>query len=102
MVTVPSLRLTTVVLVGSSAVASEPVEIEPPPSPNSVDLDSGAGLPVLGVTEFDGADAGPVASSLVAVTENVYGTPFVRPEKDADGVASGVTTVVVAGFDVTV
>ncbi len=32
-----------------------------------------------GVTEFDGADAGPVPEELVAVTVNVYGVPLVSP-----------------------
>jgi hypothetical protein len=31
------------------------------------------------VTEFDGVDAAPVPTALVAVTVNVYASPFVRP-----------------------
>jgi hypothetical protein len=33
----------------------------------------------LGVTEFDGADAGPVPMALVALTVNVYVVPLVSP-----------------------
>jgi hypothetical protein len=33
----------------------------------------------LGVTLFDGADAGDVPTAFVAVTVKVYGTPFVSP-----------------------
>jgi hypothetical protein len=32
-----------------------------------------------GVTLFEGVDAGPVPSPLVAVTVNVYAVPFVSP-----------------------
>ena len=34
----------------------------------------------LGVTLFDGADAGPVPTPFVAVTVNEYTSPFVNPD----------------------
>jgi hypothetical protein len=36
--------------------------------------------PPVGVTLFDGNDAGPDPTALAAVTVNVYAVPFVRPE----------------------
>ena len=39
----------------------------------------GAPGTVAGVTVFDGADAGPVPTALVAVTVKVYAAPLVRP-----------------------
>jgi hypothetical protein len=33
----------------------------------------------LGVTGFEGAEAGPVPTPFVAVTVNVYSVPFVNP-----------------------
>jgi hypothetical protein len=35
--------------------------------------------PAVGVTEFDGAEAGPVPAALVAVTVKVYAVPFASP-----------------------
>jgi hypothetical protein len=42
--------------------------VVPPPPP-----------PPVGVTPFDGADAGPVPAAFDAVTVNVYAVPFVSP-----------------------
>jgi len=39
----------------------------------------GAPGTVPGVTEFDGAEAGPVPTALVAVTVKVYAVPFASP-----------------------
>ena len=50
----------------------------------------GAPGTVPGVTEFDGAEAGPVPTALVAVTVKVYAGPFASPVTvigDADPVA---------------
>jgi len=38
----------------------------------------------LGVTLFDGAELGPVPTPFVAVTVNVYASPFVKPMTDDD------------------
>ena len=50
----------------------------------------GAPGTVAGVTEFDGAEAGPGPTALVAVTVKVYAVPLTRPGTvigDADPVA---------------
>jgi hypothetical protein len=39
----------------------------------------GAVAGVVGVTLFDGADAGPLPTALTATTVNVYGTPLFKP-----------------------
>jgi hypothetical protein len=36
-------------------------------------------LPLLGVTEFDGDDGGPVPIAFAGATVKVYAVPFVRP-----------------------
>ena len=51
------------------ACALPPVAVTPMGAPGTV----------AGVTEFDGADAGPVPAELLAVTVNVYAVPLVRP-----------------------
>jgi hypothetical protein len=62
---------------------------------------AGTGVAV-GVTEFDGADAGPVPTEFVALTVNVYAVPFVSPPIVAP-VAGGdpVTVVGVCAADPT-
>ena len=70
------------------------------PLPCIADTFVGAPGTVLGVTEFDGADAGPVPPVFVAVTVNVYGVPFVKP-----GTVIGLPmplTCIPPGLDVTV
>jgi hypothetical protein len=54
---------------------------------------------VLGVTAFDGADAGPVPVALVAETVKVYVVPFVKPVTVVD-VAGGVPLTVTGVFAV--
>ena len=51
-------------------------------------------VPPVGVTAFDGVDAGPVPTALVAVTVNVYVVPLVRPVTVADGAGGLPVTVV--------
>ena len=55
----------------------------------------------LGITDFDGSDAGPVPTLFVAVTVNVYEVPSVRPTTAAD-VAPAVVAVATPGDAVTV
>ncbi len=60
------------------------------------------GAPV-GVTALDGADAGPVPASLVAVTVNVYAVPLTRPLIVCDvPVVPALSSVPPAGFEATV
>jgi hypothetical protein len=48
----------------------------------------------VGVTELDGAEAGPVPTELAAATVNVYAVPFVKPVTVAD-VAGGLPVTVI-------
>ena len=47
--------------------------------PGVAEAPVGAPGTVAGVTEFEGADDGPVPAALVAVTVKVYAVPLVRP-----------------------
>ena len=52
----------------------------PPPPPEEPPPDEPPPLaPTVGVTAFEGTEAGPVPAALVAVTVNVYPVPFVNP-----------------------
>ena len=42
-------------------------------------ITGGFGTDIAGVMLFDGVDAGPVPTALVAVMVKVYGVPLVRP-----------------------
>ncbi len=61
----------------------------------------GASGMVIGVIALDGADIALVPAALVAVTENVYDVPYMRPENAAVSSPAVVTTRP-PGFAVTV
>ena len=58
--------------------------------------------PTVGVTAFDGADAAPVPTALVAVTVKVYPVPLVRPVTLIDVQGAVQAPVMEPGDDVAV
>ena len=56
-----------------------PLLVEMTISPLAVDVYKGGKVNGFGVTELDATDKAPVPTALVAVTRNVYATPFVNP-----------------------
>ena len=70
------------------------------PSPAMAEAIVGAPGEPTGVVGADAADDGPVPALFIAVTVNVYETPFVSPVTWI-GLAPPVA-VIAAGFDVTV
>jgi len=58
---------------------------------------------LIGVMLFEGVEAGPAPTLLVAVTTNVYATPLVRPlTLTVVVLPSAVLTLMLPGDDVTV
>jgi hypothetical protein len=62
----------------------------PSPAAATTLLGAPGAVGALGVTAFEGLEAGPLPTEFVAVTVNVYAVPFVRPGTTAD-VASPLT-----------
>ena len=77
-----------------SAGAVQLTVAEPLPGRADAPVGAAGAVAPAGVTAFDGADAGPVPTALVAVTVNVYVVPFVRPVTVADGEGGLPMTVV--------
>ena len=65
-------------------------------------ITGGFGTDIAGVMLFDGVDAGPVPTALVAVMVKVYGVPLVRPVTFSDAHGALQVPVKLPGLEVAV